>query len=55
VGWTGAEIYDADLAEGLDALEFDRVLYRVTLVGDVPVSPDGRPSVAAEGERFLGA
>jgi alpha-ketoglutarate-dependent sulfate ester dioxygenase len=30
-------------------LEFDRQLYRTTLVGDVPVGPDGRQSVALEG------
>ncbi|MBB5510248.1 hypothetical protein HDG35_006544 [Paraburkholderia sp. JPY681] len=27
----------------------DRQLYRTTLVGDVPVGPDGRPSVSLEG------
>lgn len=36
----------------LDQLEFDRLLYRVTLVGDVPVGPDGRPSTSIEGEPF---
>jgi taurine dioxygenase len=30
-------------------LDFDRQLYRTTLVGDVPVGPDGRKSVAIEG------
>jgi taurine dioxygenase len=30
-------------------LDFDRQLYRTTLVGDVPVGPDGRQSVAIEG------
>ncbi|MBR8406222.1 TauD/TfdA dioxygenase family protein [Burkholderia cenocepacia] len=30
-------------------LDFDRQLYRTTLIGDVPVGPDGRPSVALEG------
>ncbi|WP_040050843.1 TauD/TfdA dioxygenase family protein [Caballeronia concitans] len=30
-------------------LDFDRQLYRTTLVGDVPVGPDGRTSVAIEG------
>jgi alpha-ketoglutarate-dependent sulfate ester dioxygenase len=39
----------------LDALESDRLLYRVTLVGDIPVGPDGRQSVAIEGEPFLAA
>jgi alkyl sulfatase len=38
----------------IDDLEFDRLLYRVTLVGDVPVGPDGRPSVALEGQGFDG-
>jgi len=30
-------------------LDFDRQLYRTTLVGDVPVGPDGRASIAIEG------
>ena len=30
--------------------DFDRQLYRITLVGDVPIGPDGRASVAIEGE-----
>jgi taurine dioxygenase len=30
-------------------LEFDRQLYRTTLVGDVPVGPDGRASTALDG------
>jgi taurine dioxygenase len=30
-------------------LDFDRQLYRTTLVGDVPVGPDGQRSVAIEG------
>lgn len=30
-------------------LEFDRQLYRTTLVGDIPLGPDGRASVAIEG------
>jgi taurine dioxygenase len=30
----------------------DRRLYRVTLVGDVPNGPDGRPSVSLGGEPF---
>ncbi|MGV9803796.1 TauD/TfdA dioxygenase family protein [Mycobacterium sp. NPDC003449] len=33
-------------------LDHDRRLYRVTLVGDVPKGPDGRPSVALDGEPF---
>lgn len=32
--------------------DHDRRLYRVTLVGDVPVGPDGRPSVALDGDPF---
>ncbi|MBV8621104.1 MAG: TauD/TfdA family dioxygenase [Curvibacter sp.] len=34
-------------------LDFDRQLYRVTLVGDVPVGVDGRPSSALEGDPLL--
>jgi taurine dioxygenase len=30
-------------------LDFDRQIYRTTLVGDVPVGPDGRASVSIEG------
>jgi alpha-ketoglutarate-dependent sulfate ester dioxygenase len=30
-------------------LDFDRLLYRTTLVGDVPVGPDGKPSVSIQG------
>jgi alpha-ketoglutarate-dependent taurine dioxygenase len=33
--------------------EFERQLYRITLVGDVPVGPDGRPSVSIEGEPVI--
>lgn len=36
-------------------LDFDRELYRVTLVGDVPVGPDGRPSAAIEGDPVMAA
>jgi alpha-ketoglutarate-dependent taurine dioxygenase len=36
-------------------LDGDRVLHRITLVGDVPVGPDGRSSEALEGEPFLAA
>lgn len=35
-------------------LNFDRVLYRTTLEGEIPVGPDGRPSEALAGEPFLG-
>ena len=33
--------------------DFDRQLYRITLVGDVPVGVDGRPSVALKGAPIL--
>ena len=33
----------------------DRVLHRITLVGDVPVGVDGRSSQPLEGEPFLAA
>jgi alpha-ketoglutarate-dependent taurine dioxygenase len=38
----------------LDALGegVERLLYRVTLIGEVPVGPDGRPSELVEGEPF---
>lgn len=36
-------------------LEFDRVLYRTTLEGEIPVGIDGRPSEAVAGEPFLGS
>jgi alpha-ketoglutarate-dependent sulfate ester dioxygenase len=36
-------------------LDFDRQLYRTTLVGDVPVGPDGKPSVALQGSPVLAA
>jgi alpha-ketoglutarate-dependent sulfate ester dioxygenase len=38
----------------LDRIEGDRVLYRVTLEGDVPVGPDGQRSELVEGQPFLG-
>jgi len=38
----------------LDHLDFDRVLYRITLEGDIPVGPDGQPSELIEGQPFLG-
>ncbi|WP_246129785.1 TauD/TfdA dioxygenase family protein [Verticiella sediminum] len=37
------------------ALDFDRQLYRATLVGAVPVGADGRASVALEGDPMLAA
>lgn len=36
-------------------LEYDRVLYRVTLEGDVPKGVDGRQSELISGEPFLGS
>jgi alpha-ketoglutarate-dependent sulfate ester dioxygenase len=36
-------------------LDFDRQLYRTTLVGDVPVGPDGKPSVALQGSPVVAA
>jgi taurine dioxygenase len=39
----------------LGHLDFDRVLYRVTLEGDVPVGVDGRESELVAGEPFLGS
>ena len=30
--------------------EFERVIYRTTLIGDIPVGPDGRQSVSIEGD-----
>jgi alpha-ketoglutarate-dependent sulfate ester dioxygenase len=36
----------------LEPVEGDRRLFRVTLVGDVPVGPDHQPSTALEGEPF---
>jgi alpha-ketoglutarate-dependent sulfate ester dioxygenase len=37
----------------LDHLDFDRVLYRVTLEGDIPVGPDGQQSELVQGQPFL--
>ena len=36
----------------IDPVETERVLYRVTLLGDVPVGPDGRRSELVEGRPF---
>jgi alpha-ketoglutarate-dependent taurine dioxygenase len=38
----------------VDHLDFDRVLYRVTLEGDIPVGSDGKPSELISGDPFLG-
>lgn len=35
-----------------DPQEFHRVLYRTTLVGDIPIGVDGRPSRSLEGQPF---
>lgn len=35
------------------ASEFDRLFYRITLVGDVPVGVDGSPSMSIEGDPIL--
>jgi taurine dioxygenase len=39
----------------LDHLDVTRVLYRTTLEGDVPVGPDGSPSVSVAGAEFRGS
>lgn len=36
-------------------LEIDRLLYRTTIEGDIPVGVDGTPSVAISGEQFTGS
>ncbi|WP_375478597.1 hypothetical protein [uncultured Nostoc sp.] len=36
----------------MDHLEVERVLYRTTITGDVPVGPDGFRSQVVEGEAF---
>lgn len=41
--------------QDLDDVDVERVLYRVTLVGDVPVGVDGRPSELVEGVPFRSA
>ena len=40
------DIFDSD---------FDREFYRTTLVGDVPVGVDGRPSISLEGDPITAA
>lgn len=42
-------------AHGIVALEYDRQLYRSTLVGEVPVGADGRASTALQGDPVLAA
>ena len=39
--------------QDLGHLDVERVLHRVTLIGEVPVGPDGRESDAVEGTRFV--
>jgi alpha-ketoglutarate-dependent taurine dioxygenase len=39
--------------QDLGHLNVERVLHRVTLIGEVPVGPDGRESEAIEGTRFV--
>ena len=38
----------------LGHLDYERVMYRITLNGDVPVGPDGRESELVEGEPVVG-
>jgi len=38
--------------QDLDHIEVERVLYRTTLTGDIPVGPDGYRSQSVEGEAF---
>lgn len=39
--------------QDLGHLEVVRVMHRVTLIGDIPVGPDGRESVLVQGKPFL--
>lgn len=41
--------------QDLDDADVERVLHRVTLIGEVPVGPDGRESVLVEGVPFRSA
>lgn len=41
--------------QDLDDIDVERVLHRVTLIGDVPVGPDGRESDLIEGAPFRSA
>jgi taurine dioxygenase len=38
--------------QDIDHLDVPRTLHRVTLIGEVPVGPDGRESELVEGEPF---
>jgi alpha-ketoglutarate-dependent sulfate ester dioxygenase len=39
--------------QDLGHLGVERVLHRVTLIGEIPVGPDGRESEPVEGTRFV--
>jgi taurine dioxygenase len=39
--------------QDLGHLDVERVLHRVTLIGEIPVGPDGRESELVEGTRFV--
>ena len=41
--------------QDLDEVDVERVLHRVTLIGEVPVGPDGRESVLVDGVPFRSA
>ena len=41
--------------QDLDDVDVARVLHRVTLIGEVPIGPDGRESELIEGVPFRGA
>jgi taurine dioxygenase len=41
--------------QDLDDIDVERVLHRITLIGEVPVGPDGRESELIEGVPFRGA
>jgi len=41
--------------QDLDDVDVERVLHRVTLIGEIPVGVDGRPSESIEGVPFRSA
>lgn len=46
----------AHLAPGdINHLDIHRTLYRTTVEGDIPVGPDGSPSVSISGDQFVGS
>ncbi|WP_131764996.1 TauD/TfdA dioxygenase family protein [Candidatus Protofrankia californiensis] len=51
--WDNRAAHHQGLARDLDHVDYERVLYRVTLEGDVPVGPDGRRSESVLGGAFL--